>query len=34
MSSLIKQIKKLMSKGMYVLLFDTFNGCSLVQLKR
>ena len=31
MSSLIKEINRLISKGMYVLLFDIFNGCSLVQ---
>ena len=34
MSSLIKEINRLISKGMYVLLFDIFNGCSLVQLKK
>ena len=27
MSSLIKGINKLISKGMYVLLSDVFNGC-------
>ena len=27
MSSLIKEINRLISKGMYVLLFDVFNGC-------
>ena len=27
MSSLIKEINRLISKGMYVLLFDIFNGC-------
>ena len=34
MSSLIKEINRLISKGMNVLLFDIFNGCSLVQLKK
>ena len=34
MSSLIKDINRSISKGMYVLLFDIFNGCSLVQLKK
>ena len=34
MSSLIKEINRLISKGMYVLLFDIFNACSLVQLKK
>ena len=34
MSSLIKEINRLISKGMYVLLFDVFNGCSLVQFKK
>ena len=34
MSSLIKEINRLISKGIYVLLFDAFNGCSLVQLKK
>ena len=34
MSSLIKEINRLISKGMYVLLFDIFNVCSLVQLKK
>ena len=35
MSSLIKEINRLIiSKGIYVLLFDVFNGCSLVQLKK
>ena len=33
MSSLIKEINRLISKGMYVLLFDVVNGC-LVQLKK
>ena len=33
MSSLIKEINRLISKGMYVLLLDVFNGC-LVQLKK
>ena len=32
-SNLIKGINKLISKGIYVLLFDIFNGC-LVQLKK
>ena len=32
MSSLIKDINWLISKGMCVLLFDVFIGCSLVQL--
>ena len=27
MSGLIKEINRLISKGMYVLLFDVFNGC-------
>ena len=27
MSSLIKEINRLISKGMYVLLFDVINGC-------
>ena len=27
MSSLTKEINKLISKGMYVLLFDVFNAC-------
>ena len=27
MSSFVKEINKLRSKGMYVLLFDVFNGC-------
>ena len=27
MSSLIKEINRLISKGMYVLLFYVFNGC-------
>ena len=27
MSSLVKEINRLISKGMYVLLFDVFNGC-------
>ena len=34
LSSLIKEISRLISKEMYVLLFDTFNTCSLVQLKK
>ena len=36
MSSLIKEINRLISKGigMHVILFDIFNGCSLVQLKK
>ena len=34
MSSLIKEINRLISKRIYVLLFDVFNGCSLVQLKK
>ena len=34
MSSLIKEINRLISKGIYVLLFDVFHGCSLVQLKK
>ena len=33
-SSLIKETNRLISKGIYVLLFDVFNGCSLVQLKK
>ena len=33
MSSLIKEINRLISEGMYVLLFDVFNG-FLVQLKK
>ena len=31
MPSLIKEINRLISKGMYVLSFDIFNRCSLVQ---
>ena len=27
MSSLAKDINRLISKGMYILLFDVFNGC-------
>ena len=27
MSSLVKEINRLISKGMYVLLFDVFNRC-------
>ena len=27
MSSLVKEINRLISKGMYVLLFDVFNEC-------
>ena len=27
MPSLVKKINRLISKGMYVLLFDVFNGC-------
>ena len=34
MSSLIKEVNRLTSKVMYVLLFDTFNGCSSIQLKK
>ena len=34
MSSLIKEINRLISKGMYALLFDVFNECSLVPLKK
>ena len=30
MSSIIKEINSLISKGMYVLLCDIFPGCSLV----
>ena len=30
---LIKEINRLIRKGMCVLLIDVFNGCSLVQLK-
>ena len=33
MSGLVKGINRLISKGMYVLLFDIFNGC-LVWLKK
>ena len=33
MSNLIKEINRLRSKGMHVLLFDVFNAC-LVQLKK
>ena len=33
MSSLIKDINRLISKGIYVLLIDIFNGCSLVLIK-
>ena len=28
MSSLVKEMNRLISKGMYVLLFDVFNGCQ------
>ena len=34
MSSLSKEINRLISKGIYVILFDIFNGWSLVQLKK
>ena len=34
MSSLIKEINSLISKEMYDVLFDIFDGCSLVQLKK
>ena len=34
MSSLIKEINRLIRKETYVLLFDIFNGCFLVQLKK
>ena len=34
MSSLIKEINRLISNRMYGLLFDIFNGCSLVQLNK
>ena len=34
MSSLIKEKNKLISKEMYDLLFDIFDGCFLVQLKK
>ena len=27
MSSLLKEIYRLLSKGMYVILFNVFNGC-------
>ena len=27
MPSLVKEINRLISKGMYVFLFDVFNGC-------
>ena len=27
MSSLVKEVNAFTSKGLYVLLFDTFNGC-------
>ena len=30
----IKEIYRLISKGLFVLLFDVFNKCSLVQLKK
>ena len=33
MSNFIKEINRLISTGMYVLLFDVFNGC-LVQLNK
>ena len=33
MSNLIKEINRLISKEIYVLLFDVFNGC-LVQINR
>ena len=29
MSSLVKEINRLISKLMYVLLFDVFNGCLI-----
>ena len=32
--SSIKETNRLISKGMCVFLFDVFNGCSLVQLKK
>ena len=31
-SSSIKEVNRLISKGMYLLLFDIFNGLFLVQL--
>ena len=34
MSSLIKGINRLISKGMYAFLFDVFNGYFSVQLKK
>ena len=34
MSGLIKEINRLISTGMYVLLFDIFNRYTLVQLKK
>ena len=30
----VKEINRLTSKGMCVVLFDVFNGCALVQLKK
>ena len=33
-SSSVKEINRLINKGMCVLLLDVFNGCSLVQLKK
>ena len=32
--SSIKKINSLISKGMFDNLYDVFNGCSLVQLKK
>ena len=32
--SSIKEINRLISKGKCVVLFDVFNGCSLVQLNK
>ena len=29
MSSLVKEINRLISKGIYALLFDVFNGCLI-----
>ena len=33
-SSSIKEINRLINRGMYVNLLDVFNGCSLVPLKK
>ena len=33
MSGLAKEINRLISKGMYVLFFDVFNGCLVYLIK-